>query len=306
MTEYEMMMAKLKHRLANRLAKEGSFPTPIDGVYIHRRDSITPPKECFAAPEIMVLLQGCKHSVFGAKDYYCGEGEMLISGLDLPNTSNIINVEPGKPALSMTIELNKSLIAQLALEMEVAASVVKQTDVGLMVQPLEIEMLDAFLRLEALLDLPNHIPVLAPMVLKEIHFRLLSGPYGDTLRALHTFGSQKNQIVRAVTWIRENYIRPMNVDMLAEMVHMATGTFHRQFKAVTSLSPLQFQKRLRLQEAQRLLIMDDMDIGSVCEVVGYESITQFNREYRRLFGEPPRRNVTRWKKANAEIFAHAE
>lgn len=300
MTEYEMAMNKLKSRLANRLTKEGSFPTLIEGVAIHRRNAPTLPKECFASPEIMVLVQGCKRSVFGAKDYFCGEGELLISGLDLPNTSSIINVEPGKPALSMTIELNKSLIAQLALEMMSSAAMVKQTYIGLMVQPLELEMLDAFLRLEALLNAPEQIPILAPMVIKEMHFRLLIGPHGGALRALHTFGTQKNQVVRAVTWIRDNYIQPMNVDALAEMVHMATGTFHRQFKAITSLSPLQFQKRLRLQEAHRLLITEDLDISSACEIVGYESVTQFNREYRRLFGEPPRRNVTRWKNANSE------
>jgi transcriptional regulator GlxA family with amidase domain len=153
------------------------------------------------------------------------------------------------------------------------------------------DVLDAFLRLVELLDRPEQIPVLAPMIIREIHYRLLIGPQGERLRMINTLGTQSNQIARSITWLKENYREPLQVDELARKVNMATSTFHRHFRQVTTLSPLQFQKRMRLFEAQRRMLVENEDASIAALAVGYESPTQFNREYKRQFGEPPHRNV---------------
>lgn len=294
MVAIELLINLYKDRLAQRLPSEGSYQTQIQGLEIHRRDAPSPPKVCFTKPKIIVPVQGCKRTSLGASEIYCREGEMMIACIHLPNTSSFSEIKPGAPGMGMTLELDRSLLAQLILDIPADGS----QDVlgaGVMVQAVEPEILNAFLRLEALLDQPENISVLAPMIIKEIHYRLLVGPNGGHLRALHAFGSQTNRVLSVINWLKEYYAKPVLVDYLADMAHMASCTFHRRFKAITSLSPLQYQKRLRLHEAQRLMIVERMDVGNACEAVGYESLTQFNREYKRLFGEPPRRNVIKWQ-----------
>ena len=153
------------------------------------------------------------------------------------------------------------------------------------------ELLETFRRLVNLLDTPSRIAVLAPLILREIHFYLLSGSQGGCLRLFNTQGTQANTIARAVSWLRENYALPFRMEELARRVNMAPSTFNRHFRQVTSLSPLQFQKRLRLYEAERLMLQEGKDAGTAALMVGYESASQFNREYKRQFGDPPRRDV---------------
>ena len=166
---------------------------------------------------------------------------------------------------------------------------------GLSVADVDPDILHAFLRLVELLEKPEQIPILGPLIVREIHYRLLIGPQGEFLRRLNTLGTQSNQIAQAITWLRDNYREPLQVDKLAQKVNMATSTFHRHFKEVTTLSPLQFHKRLRLYEAKRLMLTESKDASSASLAVGYESPTQFNREYKRLFGEPPHRDVMRMR-----------
>lgn len=303
MERLEYDKALLCERIQRRMTEPGSFATAIGGVGLHRRDKPNFPENCFLAPKIVKMVQGRKRSVIGADEYFYDEDNLFIAGVDMPNTSNIMDATPDKPCMSITVDLDKNLIAQLAMEMPEPISESDDAATGLLIQPVDAEMLNAFLRLEALLDKPTHISVLAPMLIKEIHFRVLCGPGGERLRLFYTYGSQKNQIARAIAWLRENFRERLTVDELAGKVHMAPSTFHRHFKEITSVSPLQFQKRLRLHEAQRLMLIEDLDAGRACEAVGYESLTQFNREYKRHFGEPPRRNVTRWQRDHAETPA---
>ncbi|MDL2270169.1 AraC family transcriptional regulator [Desulfosarcina sp. OttesenSCG-928-G17] len=144
-----------------------------------------------------------------------------------------------------------------------------------------------------LFDQPEKLAVIGPMIVREIHYLLLAGPNGHRLRLFHTLGSQSHQIARAISWLKENLATAVPIESLAEKVNMAPSTFHRYFKEITSLSPLQYQKRIRLHEAQRLMLAKDMNAGSASAAVGYESLSQFNREYKRLFGEPPRRDIKR-------------
>lgn len=301
MDEIEKKAAILQKQVLNHVPGPGNYPTAIEGVGVHRRDAVTVPENCLYLPRIVKIVQGRKHSLVGDEEYFYGENDVFIAGVDMPNTSNIFEASPEKPCMSVTVDIDRNLIAQLAMEMPPAPPTGDEATNGLLVQPVDAEMLDAFIRLVALLDRPERIPVLAPMLVKEIHYRVLIGPGGEKLRALYTYGSQKNQIARAVSWVKENFKERFTIDELAERVHMATSTFHRRFKETTTVSPLQFQKRLRLHEAQRLMLKDDLDANSACDAVGYESLTQFNREYKRLFGEPPRRNITRWQRENANM-----
>ena len=294
MLDLESAKKEIKARMLRRMPDEGSYATGVEGVGIHRRDVRNDPHQCLYGPRIIYILQGCKHTTVGNDEYCYGENDLFLSGVDLPNSSHIMTASPEEPCMSLTIDLDRSLIGQLALEFPMRGGA-SEAGFSLAVQPIDAQILDAFLRLEAVFDNPDEITILGPMILREIHFRLLSGPNGNLLRSFHTFGTQKNQVSQAIGWLKKNYKAAFRVEDLAEQVHMAPSTFHRHFKEVTSLSPLQFQKRLRLHEAQRLMLADDCDVAGACEKVGYESLPQFTREYRRLFGEPPRRNVTRWQ-----------
>lgn len=293
----------LRNIVLGQLPEPGSYATAIEGVDVHRRDTATMPENCLYLPRIVKIVQGRKRSVVGDEEYFYGENDIFVAGVDMPNTSNIFEASPKKPCMSISIDLDRNLIAQLAMEMPDAAPIDDDAANGLLVQPVDAEMLDAFIRLAKLLEQPERIPILAPMIIREIHYRVLIGPGGEKLRSLYTYGSQKNQIARAISWVKDNFKERFTIEELAGRVHMATSTFHRRFKETTTVSPLQFQKRLRLHEAQRLMIIDDLDANSACEAVGYESLTQFNREYKRLFGEPPRRNITRWQRENANAPA---
>lgn len=160
------------------------------------------------------------------------------------------------------------------------------------ISPSDPEVLKAFLRLLELEDKPEQIPVLSPMIVREIHFRLLAGPQGNLLRTISTLGTQSNRVAQAIAWIRNNFKDPLEVDTLAGKVHMSLPTFRKHFKLVTSMSPTEYHKRLRLYEAQRLMLEENTDATNASYAVGYESPNQFNREYKRLFGDPPQRNVS--------------
>lgn len=288
---------ELKKRMLARMPEAGSFETAIAGVGIHRRDAVNKPTSCLYTPRIVYIIQGSKQSLFGHDKYKYGEDDLFIAGVDLPNVSSLLEASPRKPCMSLAIDLDKNLIGQLAVEMATPPRGNAAPDVPLAVQPIDAEMLDIFLRIERLLDRPDEIPILGSMLIREAHFRLLIGPNGNLLRSLHTLGTQKNQVAQAITWLKANFKNPFRVEDLADKVHMAPSTFHRHFKELTSLSPLQFQKRLRLHEAQRLMLAADFNVNEACEEVGYDSLPQFNREYKRLFGEPPRRNIVRWQSA---------
>jgi transcriptional regulator GlxA family with amidase domain len=213
--------------------------------------------------------------------------------VDIPSANHVITASPEKPFLAVTLGLDKYLITQLAAEIPPSSRPGNNSYKGMAVAEVDPDVMDAFLRLVELLEKPEQIPVLAPMFIREIHYRLLIGPQGERLRMVNTLGTQINQIARTLTWLRDNYKAPLQVDELARKANMATSTFHRHFRQVTTISPLQFQKHLRLYEAQRLMLVENEDAAIAAMAVGYESSTQFNREYKRMFGEPPHRHVNR-------------
>lgn len=283
----------LKEELLRWLPKSGRYPTAVKGLSISRHDEPNQSENCFYSPVVGVVVQGFKRSMIGSEEYRYGENHSLLAGVDMPGITHITAASPEQPFLAVSLDLDPYLITRLAAEIPPPppAKSGNASFRGVSVMEVDPDVLDAFLRLAELLKKPEQIPALAPITIREIHCRLLMGPQGQRLRMINTHGTRSNQVARAITWLRENYREPLQVDELARKVNMATSTFHRHFRQVTTLSPLQFQKRLRLYEAQRLMLVDNTDAGGAALAVGYESATQFNREYKRQFGEPPRKNV---------------
>lgn len=285
----------LKKYVNERMPLPGDYETGLDGVRIYRRDAANKLETCFYRPMIVKMVQGDKLVRMGTDEYRYGEDEVLVTGVDMPGTSMVSEASPEFPCTSIAIDLDKNIIAQLVMEMPLKPIAAGEVVRGLHVQLLDEDVLDAFLRLAELFDRPERLAVLGSLIVREIHYLLLIGPNGHRLRSFHTLGSQANQVAQAITWLKRNLSTAVHIDELAEKVQMAPSTFHRHFKEVTTLSPLQFQKRLRLHEAQRLMLMNDLDASSASAAVGYESFSQFNREYKRLFGDPPRKDVKRMR-----------
>lgn len=285
----------LKKRLNNRMPEPGDYETGLGGVRIYRRDTTHKAENCFYRPMIVKMVQGQKLVTMGTEEYRYGEDDIMVTGVDMPGTNMICEASPDLPSTSIAIDLDKNLIAQLALELPHKPYDAGAALKGIHVQPMEADLLDAFLRLAELFDAPEKLPVLGPMLIREIHYLLLTGSNGHRLRSFHTLGSQSHQVAQAISWLKRNISTSVQIEELAEKVNMASSTFHRHFKEVTTLSPLQFQKRLRLHEAQRLMLMDDLDASSASAAVGYDSLSQFNREYKRLFGDPPRKDIKRMR-----------
>ena len=299
-------MAELKERVLHWTPDTGRLPTAIDGFMVVRRVQQDEVVNLFDTPLIGVTIQGSKDSVIGNENYRYGVGHCLLTGIDMPSTSRLSGISPELPFLAVALTLDRELIASLAAESEPSQKPSTRNK-AVAVAEVQPKVLGAFLRLIRLLDEPAEIPVMAPLIIREIHHRLLLGPQGEWLRAICTNGTRTNQIAKAITWLRENYREQLQIDDLAKMVNMATSTFHRHFKEVTDISPLQFQKQLRLYEAKRLMLFDKHDVNNAAHAVGYESSTQFIREYKREFGAPPRRDVSRMQPqaAVAQMAQHA-
>ncbi len=296
-TELERLNEQIKVKLLKHCSGTEKLATEVEGLMLSRRENADQTENCFYTPTVGVVIQGSKWSRIGSEEYHYGELYCLVAGVDMPGIYHLTDASPEKPFLAVSMQLDRYLITQLILE---APSSLHTPDTecscrGVALAVVEHGVLDAFSRLVDLLDHPEQIPVLAPLIKRELHYRLLLGPHGECLRQLNTLGTQSNQIATAISWLRDNYREPLLVEALAKKVNMAPSTFHRHFRLVTTLSPLQFQKRLRLYEAQRLMLMEDIDTGTASMSVGYESATQFNREYKREFGNPPFRDITRMR-----------
>lgn len=288
---------QIKERMLQRLTATGKVETAIDGLFLMRQDESHKVQCCVSQPLVGVIIQGSKCTVVGSETFSYGANQGLLVGVDMPSTFYVCDASAEQPFLSLSLHLDSSLITRLAVEIPQSGDV--ESSRGTALADMEPEVLDALLRLLDLLDKPQERAVLSPMIIREIHYRLLTGPLGAHLRKLNTQGTQSNQIAQAITWLRNNFTKPLHVEQLARRVNMATSTFHRHFKEVTTLSPLQFHKQLRLYEAQRLMLSENADASSASMAVGYESSTQFNREYKRLFGQPPLRNIRHLLKVDA-------
>ncbi|MDR1904105.1 MAG: AraC family transcriptional regulator, partial [Treponema sp.] len=269
--------ALLKDTMLKYLPKQERLSTAVDTLMLSRLDEISKAESCFYQPMIAIILQGWKRAMIGNKEYSYGEGSCMVVGVDMPGVYHITEASPKHPFLSISIKLDTYIITQLLTKAPQLAEKSESSPSAVVVSEVTDEILDAFLRLVKLMEKPAGIPVLAPMIVQEIHFHLLASPLGDCLRMANTIGTQANQIAQSVNWLREHYTESLQVEDLAQMVNMAPSTFHRHFQQVTTLSPLQFQKRLRLYEAERLMVLEGKNASTAALDVGYESGSQFNR-----------------------------
>jgi len=263
--------------------------TPIDGLLLSKVTT-TPatPEYSLTEPLLVVLAQGGKRLLLGDQVYEYGAGDCLVVTANLPVTGHWIDTDGSAQALGMGLVLRPAAIAALLLQSPQGGwSRGTPTGPAIATGKASPEILDAAARMLRLLDRPADAPVLGPLIEQEILWRVLSGPQGDALRQIGLADSDLSHVSRAITWIRDNYAEPMRIEDLARLSGMSASAFHRHFRAVTAMSPLQFQKRIRLQHARSLLVAHPGDIAGVGHLVGYDSPSQFNREYRRMFGAPP-------------------
>ncbi|RWD64768.1 AraC family transcriptional regulator [Mesorhizobium sp.] len=283
--------------LAGRHARGRRTKTAIPRVTIGRSELPTPPLPELCQPTALLVLQGTKTVLIGDRTLAYSAGSYFVYAVEAPATSQLIEASRASPYMALAFAIDIELIAGLLVHHSVAID-----GDSFVTNTADDDLLDAWRRMLRLLDRPEEIPVLAPMLEREIAFRLLQGPQGEKLRQLARADGRLSQIRRATAWIRAHYNEPIDVTQLAELSHMSNAAFHRHFKAATAMSPIQYQKQLRLLEARHLLIAQPGSAAQVAFTVGYESASQFSREYARQFGLPPARDAARLL-ANGEAAA---
>ncbi|WP_041527200.1 AraC family transcriptional regulator [Paracoccus aminophilus] len=293
-------LAPLRHLIARQWRAHGR-ETPIDGLLLTEVSAPTSPIHGVYRPSFCVVAQGAKTSMLGERAYRYDAGKCLIASMEVPIRAEITRATPERPYLAFSLALDPATISDLLLEMEDAADAPPAA--ALTVHDFGPELADPLCRLLALLDRPRDIAILAPLIRREITWLLLHGPMGAALRQIGLTGSHMARISRAIACIRDSFTEQLNVGRLADLAGMSPATFHRHFKAVTAMTPVQYQKQLRLQEARRLLLSDSADVARIGYSIGYESPSQFSREYRRLFGTPPGRDGQAIRKVLAPQIA---
>ena len=288
---FDLLNGMIKSQILRILPEEGRLETAVSGLALTRYDSGRPPERCLYSPMVAFVVQGLKKAFYGEIEASYGQGQCVVLGIDVPGVYQILNASRDDPFLSISVKLDNQIIYNLFGQMPWLSGNIPQTSSPIGVINVDLPLLDAFRRLVDLLEYPERIPILAPMVLREIHFYILSGRLGSQLKLFSTSGTKANMIRCAISWLRENYKFSLRIADIAAKVNMAPSTFNRYFRQVTGLSPLQFQKHLRLHEAERLMLVENSDASSAALAVGYESGSQFTREYKRLFGSPPRRDI---------------
>ncbi|HHF0487017.1 AraC family transcriptional regulator N-terminal domain-containing protein [Vibrio antiquarius] len=288
-------LASAIEKLAKHIEKwangANQYDTEIPGLRFSRWATPTPPTSYTHNPSICLIAQGRKRVLLGEDSFVYDANHFLISSVDLPIIANIIEASEDKPYLGVIMELDLTEISQLIVDSELTFNQSKEAQKGIAVGELSEPLLDAFLRLIELLDEGQSIKILAPMIKREIFYRLLITEQGARLNQIVTAGSHSHQIAKAIDWLKNNFVKPLSVSELAAYSGMSKSAFYTHFRSMTSMTPLQFQKKLRLSEARRLMLTENLDAMATTFKVGYESPSQFSREYSRLFGAPPSKDI---------------
>jgi AraC-like DNA-binding protein len=288
----ENALEALGKSIARWTGKSDRIVTAIPGLILARLEKPSEPVSIMFEPRVCLIAQGAKRVQLGDDAYVYDPHHFLLTSVDLPTFVQVIKASPEKPYLGLVMKIDQREISQLMVDSNLPPPRPQHSSRGIATGEVTVPMLTAFQRLIELLDEPKDIPILAPVIEREIFYRLLVGDQGVRLRQMASTGSQSQQIARAIDWLKGNFTRPLRIDDLAAQVNMSTSTFHHHFRAVTAMSPLQYQKWLRLNEARRLLLAENQDATTAAFQVGYESPSQFSREYSRLFGAPPLRDIT--------------
>lgn len=287
-----MLIETLAYEIGRIAQNDGDHITQIPQLVVFRRTGKTEPVPCIYALGLVVVAQGGKQVTMGDQVLNYGPGQSLLSTVDLPVVAQVTKADAARPFLGMFLTLNTRALVQLAGEMDLPPLPREQTPHAISLRPLETPLLDAVIRLVQLLNEPPQlITSVAPLIQQEIMVRLLSGPHGPYLRHLVAAGSPSHQVAQAMAWLKQNFTREVLMDELAASAHMSPSTFRQHFRKLTGMSPVQYQKQLRLQEARQLMLNQALDASSTAARVGYESASQFSRDYSRLFGAPPQRDI---------------
>ncbi len=287
---------ELAERIAEALPEDGAVE-PLKGLHLFRSSTPTEPLHGLSRPCFCVVAQGSKELLLGDSCYRYDPAHYLLATVELPVASQVIEASVERPYLSLLLELDPVLVGSMLVEAGHLSSR-NQGDVrAIDASPLDADLLECAVRLIRLLDSPAEARVLRPLITREIVYRLLMGDQGNRLRHMALLGGHTDRIAEAVDRLRREFDQPLRIESLARELGMSVSTFHHHFKAVTAMSPLQFQKQFRLQEARRIMLGEKLDAASAGYRVGYDDATQFSREYKRLFGQPPMRDMERLREA---------
>ncbi|WP_224984566.1 AraC family transcriptional regulator [Geomonas agri] len=294
----EKGMESLNEAIA-RWTEQGELHiTAIPDLALFRRQEPTEPISGLYEPSVCLVTQGAKVVKFGDESLVYDAQHFLITAIHMPTLVQVTEASREKPYLGLRLKLDLREVSQLMLDSNLPKPRTQHTSRGMATGEVTPQLVDAFRRMIALLDDPMDIPIMAPVIQREIIYRLLTGDQGERLRQIASTGSQGSQIARAIDWLKGNFSHPLRIEDLATKVNMSTSTFHHHFRTLTAMSPLQYQKMLRLNEARRLMLAERVDATTAAFNVGYESASQFCREYGRLFGAPPLRDINRLRQTS--------
>jgi AraC-like DNA-binding protein len=297
------IIADYRQEIATRIVRHtkssGNIiqPTAIEQLDFARSDTVSTGPHSVYEPILAIVVQGQKKAFLGEEMYQYGAMQYLVVSVDLPLSGFVTEATSDKPYLGLKLNLDLMQLCEMVAQMGSSSTKKENSVRGVSVSNVDPALMECALRLVKLLDTPQHISMLAPLMIRELYYHLLLGEQGEAVRQIATSGSNMQRIALAIQQIKSNFTKPMRIEDLASQIGMSTSSFHQHFKQVTSMSPLQYQKQLRLLEARRLMLAEDFDATSTAYQVGYESPSQFSREYSRLFGAPPIRDIERLRTA---------
>jgi len=296
------LRAELARKIALFVGPAENRATGISGLTLHRRTAPTAPCSMTYAPGVTVIAQGRKRVELGRNVFIYDASRFLLTSVDLPVVSRVIEASEAAPCLALSLKLEMPVVRELLGREEIRVAEAPPDSPGMATGETTVEFLSACCRLLDLLDTPQDIPFLSGLIQREIIYRILRSAEGARLRAIATLGEQSQRTAKAIAWITAHYAKPLRVEDLAELAGMGVSTLHHHFRVLTAMSPLQYQKQLRLQAARGRMLMDGLDAASAAFEVGYESASQFNREYSRFFGQPPMRDIRTLRSPSAPLM----
>ncbi|MCU7248460.1 AraC family transcriptional regulator [Pseudomonas koreensis] len=291
--DMEKQRAELAAIIRRNTSEDGSYATAVGSLFMSRHTKSHDFAPVLAQPALCIMAQGRKEVRLVDEYFNYDPLNYLVVSVSMPLSGRVVNVSPEEPILAVRLDIDPAEITALIADAGPMGVPTRPTGRGLYVERIDSAMLDAVLRLARLLDAPKDIAMLAPLIRREILYRLLRSPQGHRLYEIAIANSQSHRISQAIKWLNGNFEQPLRIDDLAKEVNLSVSTLHHRFKAMTAMSPLQYQKQLRLQEARRLMLAEGLEASAAGYRVGYESPSQFSREYSRLFGAPPLRDLAR-------------